>query len=136
MKSRKAGIHFTSAALVLVASVAIMTGCSATKAKVLSAADSAKLCVQLANDSLNLSQSFTVAAFAHSPTPEELKNLDTQMATLRNDLKKLTPDQRAKLSVMLEAAATARANIAAGKSIDAASISLAQQAFAKVCLPG
>lgn len=135
MKARKT-LATTVAAVSLAGSMAMLTACGDDGSKSLSAADAAALCAQLTIDALNLSQKFTVAAFAHKPTDAELKELDTQMAALRDQQKKLTVEQRAALSAMLEASATARHSMADGKSVDAASVSLAQQNFAKTCLPG
>lgn len=117
----------------LVVAMVVTAGCSSSKSKGVDAATAAKTCAQVTIDALSLSQQMTSAAFAHKPTPAELKDLDTSLASLRNRLKTLTPEQRSKLSAMLEAAATARQHLVDGKSVDAAAVSLAQQDLAKAC---
>ena len=113
----------------------LLAGCS-DKKKETTAADAAKACAQVTFDALSLSQKMTSAAFAHKPTPAELKELDTALASLRDRLKTLTTDQRQKLSTMLEAAATARQHLVDGQQVDAAAVSLAQQELAKACALG
>lgn len=109
-----------------------VAGCS----KKASNTNNAAVCTQVVIDTLSLSQKMTSAAFAHKPTPAELKDLDTALASLRGRLKTLTTDQRSKLSALLEAANTARQHLVDGQSVDAASVSLAQQALAKSCSLG
>ena len=120
----------------LLASMALLGGCNDSKPKGVDAATAAKTCAQVTIDALSMSQQMTSAAFAHKPTPAELKDLDTSLAGLRNRLKSLTPDQRLKLSALLEAAAAARQHLVDGKSVDAAAVSLAQQDLAKACALG